>query len=93
MLPYKINFILFFHQDSRWKTNLNKKNEEKVINSNKSIHTLSWHAGVYILSQNFIIAPRGWARDENFYNCPQFEWCEQWNILKFAHFVPIVLSI
>ena len=29
------------------------------------------------------------AHDENFYNCPQFAGCMQWNILKFAYFVTL----
>ena len=50
-------------------------------------------SGVYILTQNFIIAPKAReARDENFYNCPQFARCAQWNILKFARLVPFVGS-
>ena len=47
---------------------------------------------MYILPQNFIIAQKPpkaqQARGENFYNCPQFAHCVQWNILKFPHFVP-----
>ena len=49
-------------------------------------------AGVYILSKNFLIAPKEQeVRGENFYNCPQFACCTQWNI--FGHFMPFVGSI
>ena len=51
-------------------------------------------AGVYILSKNFLIAPKEQeVRGENFYNCPQFARCAQWNILKFVCFVSFVGSI
>ena len=33
---------------------------------------------------------RSQVRGEIFYNCPQFACCAQWNILKFARFVPFV---
>ena len=49
--------------------------------------------GVYILSQNFIIAPmpKVWqARDENFYNCPQFACCMQWNIFNLSVLWPLL---
>ena len=54
---------------------------------------ITCEAGVCILSQNFIIAPKArQVRDENFYNCPQSAHCTQWNILKFPHFVPFLGS-
>ena len=48
--------------------------------------------GVYFVPKLYNCPKARQAHDENFYNCPQFACCVQWNILKFAHFVPFVGS-
>ena len=48
--------------------------------------------GVYFVQKLYNCPKTRQKRGENFYNCPQFACCVQWNILKFAHFVPFVES-
>ena len=59
-------------------------------------HTLFWNGldtGVYILSQNFIIAPKCDKRMMKiFIIAPNLHFAHN-NVLKFAHFVPFVGSV
>ena len=48
--------------------------------------------GVYFVPKLYNCPKARQVRDENFYDCPQFACCAQWNILKFAHFVSFVES-
>ena len=85
-------FILYILLDiSRLSSGDDDGGEVKMIDFKLFVRDSDFWPGVYILSRNFIIAPKAWqAQDENFYNCPQFACCAQWNILKFACFVPFV---
>ena len=48
--------------------------------------------GVYFVPKLYNCLKAQQVRDENFYNCPQFACCVQWNILKFTRFVPFIGS-
>ena len=49
--------------------------------------------GVYFVPNLYNCHIAWQARDEKFYNCPQFAQWVKCNILKFAHFVPFVQLI
>ena len=50
------------------------------------------HRGLYFVPKLSICPKARQAHDENFYNCPQFAHCAQWNIFKVAHSMPFVGS-
>ena len=49
--------------------------------------------GVYFVPKFYNCPKARQVCGEKFYNCPQFARWAQWNILKFARFVPFVVSI
>ena len=83
---FSYNFTILFKFMSILKNKLNNWTHRKG---------LSWWQcprGVYFVPKPYNCPKVRQMHDENFYNCPQFACCVQWNILKFAHFVPFVGS-